>query len=81
MRKPPLDCSATITKQATKSAFAPNGEVERFYEEIVALNPALESLNDEQLDSTSTWVATAPGPICSLSSTPLSRRHGHGHAE
>jgi hypothetical protein len=23
----------------------------------------------------------APGPICSLSSTPMSRRHGHGHAE
>jgi hypothetical protein len=32
--------------------------VERFYEEIVPLYPALESLGDEQLDRSPTWAST-----------------------
>jgi hypothetical protein len=32
--------------------------VERIYEEIVALYPALESLGDEQLDRAPTWAST-----------------------
>jgi hypothetical protein len=32
--------------------------VERFYEVIVPLYPALESLSDEQLDRTPTWAST-----------------------